>query len=284
MSDAEDEAIGRDKPERTGFDEIGFDEAAFHKVLTDTADLPLWLQPLATALHDVAPNWLSFRPRPRTLPGEPRRSAVLILFGAGGSADDPEPDVLLTERAATLRAHAGQPAFPGGRIDPEDRGPVQAALREAQEETGVDPTSVAVFGQLPELYLQPSDFMVASVLGWWHSPTPPRVVSPLEVAAVHRVPVAQLADPGNRVRVRHPSGYTGPAFHADGMLVWGFTAGLLDAILRLGGWERPWNHDRLEDLPEQVTALTVRSSAMRPADQRPFATGSGDADESGGDR
>ncbi len=240
--------------------------------VADPADLPIWLRPLAVGLRELRPNWLGFRPRPRTLPGEPRRSAVLILFGAGGSVDEPEPDVLITERAATLRAHAGQPAFPGGRIDPDDRGPIQAALREAQEETGVDPASVTVFGQLPELYLQPSDFMVASVLGWWHSPSPPRVVSPLEVAAVHRVPVAQLADPGNRLRVRHPSGYTGPAFQANGILVWGFTAALLDAVLRIGGWERPWDRTRLEDLPEHVTALAIRSSAIRPADQRPFAT------------
>ena len=236
-------------------------------------ELPTWLRPLAGALHHLHPDWLGFRPRSRTLPGEPRRSAVLILFGESGSSGAPVPDVLITERAVTLRAHAGQPAFPGGRIDPEDHGPVQAALREAQEETGVDPASVAVFGRLPEIYLQPSDFMVASVLGWWHTPSPPRVVSPLEVAAVHRVPVAELADPTNRLRVRHPAGYVGPAFLADGMLVWGFTAGLLDAVLRLGGWEQPWDRDRLEDLPEEVTALAVRSSSIRPADQRPFATG-----------
>jgi 8-oxo-dGTP pyrophosphatase MutT (NUDIX family) len=243
------------------------------EIMAAPEDLPTWLRPLAGALRELAPNWLGFRPRTRTLPGEPRRSAVLILFGESGSPGAPVPDVLITERAATLRAHAGQPAFPGGRIDPEDHGPVHAALREAQEETGVDPESVAVFGRLPEIYLQPSDFMVASVLGWWHTPSPPRVVSPLEVAAVHRVPVAELADPANRLRVRHPAGYIGPAFHVDGMLVWGFTAGLLDAVLRLGGWEQPWDHNRLEDLPEEVTALSVQSSSIRPADQRPFATG-----------
>jgi 8-oxo-dGTP pyrophosphatase MutT (NUDIX family) len=252
--------------------------------VADPESLPVWLRPLATGMRHLEQNWLGFRTRPRTLPGEPRRSAVLILFGAGGSVDEPQPDLLITERAATLRAHAGQPAFPGGRIDPDDQGPVHAALREAEEETGVDPASVTVFGQLPELYLQPSDFMVASVLGWWHSPSPPRVVSPLEVAAVHRVPVAQLADPGNRLRVRHPSGYVGPAFHAEGMLVWGFTAGLIDAILRLGGWERPWDRNRVEDLPEDVIALSVRSSATRPADQRPFVTGSDGTDVPGGDQ
>jgi 8-oxo-dGTP pyrophosphatase MutT (NUDIX family) len=243
------------------------------EIMAAPEELPSWLRPLAGALRDLGTNWLGFRPKPRTLPGEPRRSAVLILFGESNTPGASIPDVLITERATTMRSHAGQPAFPGGRIDPEDQGPVHAALREAQEETGVDPESVAVFGRLPEIYLQPSDFMVASVLGWWHTPSPPRVVSPLEVAAVHRVPVAELADPANRLRVRHPAGYVGPAFHADGMLVWGFTAGLLDAVLRLGGWEQPWDHSRLEDLPEEVSALAVRSSSIRPADQRPFATG-----------
>jgi len=270
---AGDQTRGENKADR------GEQAAAYPEpVMADPAELPVFLRPLALALRSLPPTWLGFRPKPRTLPGEPRRSAVLILFG--GSDDGPPPDVLITERAATLRAHAGQPAFPGGRIDPEDRGAVQAALREAQEETGVDPASVAVFGRLPEIYLQPSDFMVASVLGWWHSPSPPRVVSPLEVAAVHRVPVAQLADPANRLRVRHPAGYIGPAFKTDGMLVWGFTAGLLDAVLRLGGWERPWDHGRLEDLPEEVNALAVRSSSDRPADQRPFTAGDDGAADS----
>lgn len=277
-----DDLLPEDKPllegdsplkARTASDEDAARQC-FGEHLAAPEDLPTWLRPLAGALRNLQPNWLGFRPKPRTLPGEPRRSAVLILFGESEHAGAMVPDVLITQRAANLRAHAGQPAFPGGRIDPEDHGPVHAALREAQEETGVDPASVAVFGRLPQIYLQPSDFMVASVLGWWHTPSSPRVVSPLEVAAVHRVPVADLADPANRLRVRHPAGYIGPAFDVGGLLVWGFTAGLLDAVLRLGGWERPWNRDRLEDLPEEVTALAVRSSASRPADQRPFATGS----------
>jgi 8-oxo-dGTP pyrophosphatase MutT (NUDIX family) len=232
------------------------------------AALPGWLAPLAgaAAAIDPASAWLGWRPRTRSLPGRPRRSAVLILFGEGRDG----PDVLITERAATLRSHAGQPSFPGGGIDPGDSGPVRAALREAHEEVGVEPDSVAVFGQLPELYLQPSDFMVASVLGWWREPAPLRLASPLEVAAVHRVAVSEFVDPANRLRVRHPSGYVGPAFAVRGMLVWGFTAGLLGAVLRLGGWELPWDGQRIEELPDEVIALAVRSSSTRPADQRPL--------------
>jgi hypothetical protein len=74
--------------------------------------------------------------------------------------------------------------------------------------------------------------------------------SPEEVAGVHRVPVRELVDPQNRVRVRHPSsGFLGPAFEVRGMLIWGFTAGVLDTLLDLGGWTEPWDRDRFRDLP-----------------------------------
>jgi hypothetical protein len=73
--------------------------------------------------------------------------------------------------------------------------------------------------------------------------------SPQEVADVHRVPIAELVDPSNRVRVRHPRGFVGPGFAVRGMLVWGFTAGVLDTLLDLGGWSRPWDHSRVRDLP-----------------------------------
>jgi hypothetical protein len=66
---------------------------------------------------------------------------------------------------------------------------------------------------------------------------------------VHRVPVRELVDPANRVRVRHPSGFAGPAFEVRGMLVWGFTAGVIDTLLDLGGWSQPWNRERYRELP-----------------------------------
>ncbi|MFC4908943.1 NUDIX hydrolase [Actinomadura gamaensis] len=184
-----------------------------------------------------------------------RRAAVLILFGEGPDG----PDVLLTERAATLSKHAGQPAFPGGRIDPEDDGPVGAALREAQEEAGVEPSGVDVLGTLPELYLSHSDHRVTPVAGWWREPSDIAPGHPGEVATVARVPIAELADPANRLTVRHPTGLRlGPAFRVRGMLVWGFTAGLLTAVLTAGGWDRPWDADHIEDLPPDVLSLSLR--------------------------
>jgi 8-oxo-dGTP pyrophosphatase MutT (NUDIX family) len=170
---------------------------------------------------------------------------VLILFAED---DGRGPDVLLIRRSAGLRKHPGQPAFPGGAIDAADGGPVRAALREAAEETGLDPASVQVAGQLPELYIWRSDFRVTPVLGWWHTPGPVAPGDLAEIESVRRVPVAELADPANRLMIRYPDGRGGPAFRAAGLLVWGFTAAVLDRLLALGGWERPWDTTSLTDL------------------------------------
>ncbi|CAB4962437.1 unannotated protein [freshwater metagenome] len=169
---------------------------------------------------------------------------MLILFGEG----DLGPDLLLIERAHDMRSHAGQPAFPGGAIDPDDDGPVAAALREANEETGLDPSGIEVIAALPALWLPPSNFAVTPVVGWWHTPSPVRAADPREVASVERVSVAELVDPANRVTVRHPSGYMGAGFDVRGLLVWGFTAGLISRLFALAGWEQPWDRERVVDL------------------------------------
>jgi 8-oxo-dGTP pyrophosphatase MutT (NUDIX family) len=179
-----------------------------------------------------------------------RPAAVLILFGAG---DGRGPDLLLIRRSAAMRKHAGQPAFPGGAIDETDGGPVGAALREAAEETGLDPAGVQVVGVLPELYIWRSDFLVTPVLGWWHTPSPVAPGDPAEIESVRRVPVDELADPANRLTIRYPGGQGGPAFRAGGLLVWGFTAALLDRLLALGGWERPWDASHVTELaPDEL--------------------------------
>jgi 8-oxo-dGTP pyrophosphatase MutT (NUDIX family) len=230
-------------------------------------DLPGWLRPLAEAAVHVRPEQLS-----RFLPPDEggRASAVLMLFGENGDSGSgwAAADVLLIERAHDMRSHAGQVAFPGGAVDPGDEDVVAAALREAAEETGLDPVGVRVLGTLPALFLPPSGFVVTPVLGWWREPSRVSVVDPREVASVHRVPLAELLDPANRFQVRHPSGYVGAAFDAAGLLVWGFTAGLLDRMLRLAGWERPWDRSRMRDLPPEHLELIERSTPDGQAGRR----------------
>jgi 8-oxo-dGTP pyrophosphatase MutT (NUDIX family) len=201
-------------------------------------DLPDWWKPLLARLGEAGPRDFSRLPTP-TEGGRP--SAVLVLLGPGGD-DDPndDPDVLLLQRAADMRNHAGQPAFPGGAADPGDPDPAGTALREAAEEVGLDPASVQVLATLPPLWIAVSRFVVTPVLAWWRAPHPVRPLEPGEVARVERVPVGELVDPANRLWVRHPSGYVGPAFRVREMLVWGFTAGVLSALLDLAGWSRPW--------------------------------------------
>jgi len=205
---------------------------------------PEWLRPLLSGVRDVeAAELLRHRLPPPATGG--RRAAVLVLF-----AENPAhgPDVLLVERASTLRDHAGQVAFPGGGTDDDDAHAVATALREAEEEAGVEPSGVVPLALLPDLFVPPSGFVVTPVLAHWARPVAVHAVDPRETASVVRVPVAALADPAHRLRVRHPSGFTGPAFVAAGLLVWGFTGGLLSALLDRGGWARPWDTTRVMDL------------------------------------
>lgn len=211
--------------------------------------VPYWLRELAGRAADFpVPAEL----RPPATGGRP--AAVLLLFGEGPQGTD----VLLIQRSARGRVHAGQPAFPGGGVDPGDDGPIGAALREAQEETGLDPAGVTVVGTMPEVYVARSANRVTPVLAWWHTPCPVHPAAPDEVDAVERVPIAELVDPRNRLRLRGPGGYIGPAFRVRGLLVWGFTGRLLSGVLAAAGFERPWDRSRIEDLPPDAYGLATR--------------------------
>lgn len=213
---------------------------------------PAWLDKLVTAARTIEPSEISLFLPPEDGSGRP--SAVLITLGETSDG----PGVLLIERAADMRAHPGQVAFPGGAIDPGDDGPVGAAVREAQEEVGLDPAAIRVVGELPALFIPVTGFIVTPVLAWWTDPHPVAAVDPLEVARAEVVPLATLADPVNRFRVRHPSGMIGPGFDAAGLFVWGFTAGLLDIVLRLGGWARPWDATHERPLPAHLVGRPSR--------------------------
>ncbi|MBL7493026.1 CoA pyrophosphatase [Frankia sp. AgB1.9] len=229
---------------------------------------PGWL---TAVVATVADGGLSFHPE--DWPGPPahaRPAAVLILFGAGERGTE----VLLLERSADLRKHAGQPAFPGGGSDPGDGSPAETALREAREEVGLDPTGVDILGVGPPLYVPHSNYLVTPVLAWWRVPSRVFAVDAGETSAVARVPIAELVDPANRVRLSHPrTALPSPAFRVAGLTatVWGFTAGILDALLRLAGLERPWG----EGPP--VEDATVNASIALSAAQLPEA-GAGEID------
>ncbi|MFF1834449.1 NUDIX hydrolase [Streptomyces sp. NPDC058231] len=213
--------------------------------LTDRpcAAVPPWLTDLGRKASGDLPPELTRYAGP--VPAHARGSAVLVLFGTG----DQGPDLLFLRRSGALRDHPGQVCFPGGSAAPGDGGPVRTALRETCEETGLEPARVRIAGALTPLNLAHSGFSVVPVLGWWGAGG--RIAGDgEEIVSVHRVPLADLADPGARLLVRFPDGHLSPGFLARNLFVWGFTAALASWLLRLGGWERPWDADRIEDLSD----------------------------------
>ena len=174
--------------------------------------------------------------------GSARRGADLDRRRSGRSGDH-------VRRTGRGDAYARRPdRLSRRRRRHGDHDLADTALREAAEETGVDRGGIEVLGVLPPAHVEVSGFDVTAVIAWWREPErggsrwiperPPRSTSS---------PCAVLTDPAHRARVRHPSGYTGPAFEVNGHLIWGLTAHLLDGVLDLAGWQRPW--DRSRELP-----------------------------------
>ena len=221
--------------------------------------IPDWLVPVRDGAAAISADQLTrFTPPPG---GDARTGAVLMLFGEGERGGE----LLLTERAHDMRSHPGQVSFPGGSLDPGET-PVEAALREAEEEVGVDPASVEVFGRLPELWLPPSNFAVTPVLGWWRVPGEVSIVSHAEVHAIHRVPIAELLDPEHRITVRHPrGGYQSPGFLIGpdhDVILWGFTGGIIARLFDFLGWTQPWDESRLRDLPSYMLQADPRRGRL----------------------
>ena len=223
---------------------------------------PAWFERLAGTLPALSGSPFGRFPGAADQPddGSARHSAVLVLFGPGTGAG---PDVLLTQRSARLRAHPGQVAFPGGRIDAGDAGPEAAALREAVEETQLDPAGVRLCGCGPQLYLPPSNFLVTPVLAWWQRPSAVAPGDPAEVRRVVRVPIAELTEPANRFQAEHSSGFVSPGFTVAGLFVWGFTAGVLSWLIGLAGLERPWDAARRLPIPEPGVDLPTLLTELK---------------------
>ena len=167
--------------------------------------------------------------------GDPRVAAVLVPL----VVRDDGLTVLLTQRTAHLNDHAGQVSFPGGRHEPHDASTTATALREAQEEVGLDPARVEVLGALPE-YLTGTGFRVTPVVGLVHPPFSVKADT-FEVAEIFEVPLGFLMDPKNhQIRVLeweggerrffampYPRGETGGDY-----FIWGATAGMLRNFYR----------------------------------------------------
>jgi 8-oxo-dGTP pyrophosphatase MutT (NUDIX family) len=161
----------------------------------------------------------------------PRPAAVLVALVFG-----PEPGVLLTRRAAHLNSHAGQIAFPGGRIDPDDASPEAAALREAAEEVGLASGHVELVGRLGD-HLTGTNYRVTPVVGLLPETTAldrlGLVASPQEVDAIFTLPLRVLLDP--EAPRRYSRTWRGRARHYwqwphDEHHIWGATAAILMSL------------------------------------------------------
>lgn len=204
-------------------------------------ELPAWWGSLLGRIAGGIPR---NGPPPSLAPADARSSAVLILLGERGSLG---PDVLLLRRADGLRNHAGQVAFPGGASEPGDADLAATALREANEEVGLDPTSVTIVATLPAFWIPVSNYLVTPVLAWWHEEHDVAPVDLGEVARVDRLTLAELAEPTHRFQIRYPDGRVGPAFVVGDVMVWGFTGGMLSSLLDAGGWARAWATDDITE-------------------------------------
>jgi 8-oxo-dGTP pyrophosphatase MutT (NUDIX family) len=180
-----------------------YEAAAFREILRGDHDLNPGMTPPSTALRPAA-------------------VLVPLVEHADGIA------VLLTQRTAHLSAHAGQIAFPGGRIEEDDASAIAAALRETHEEVGLPPDRVEIVGRL-DTYITGTGFEITPVVGLV-APPYPLAIDPFEVAEAFEVPLAYILDPRNHQRVERESAGRLRCFFVlpyEGRNIWGATAGIL---------------------------------------------------------
>jgi len=253
-------------------------EAAVSAAVALTPDVgPSWLRPLVDNVGEIPDAFRRRLPADvlamvtaakaassiASIGGNSREAAVLVLFsgpesGPAGGGIPNDADLLLTVRASTLRHHAGQAAFPGGASDHTDDGPVETALREAHEETGIDISRLHPLATLERTFIAPSRFHVVPVLAYSPDPGPVHVVNEAETAVVARVPVRAFINPANRLMVYKRTltrRWAGPAFLLNEMLVWGFTGQVISAMLDVAGWCQPWDTHKVRELDEAMVLV-----------------------------
>ncbi len=159
------------------------------------------------------------------------QSGVLLLIFQEGKSKK----LVLIRRPVTMKNHAGQIAFPGGKMEPQDNGIVETALRESKEEIGIAPEKVRVIGTLSPVYVQVSNFVIHPVVGWYDS-QPDFKMEATEVANVHIISIEDMLLPSSLTihNVETLSGLLSvPGFSIDGLFIWGATAMILTEFLEI---------------------------------------------------
>ncbi len=182
--------------------------------------------------HDHAPDLLP-GDRPGIVIPEPCTPAAVLV----AVTDRPEPGVILTQRTDTLRRHAGQIAFPGGRVDPEDNDAAEAALREAEEEIALPRDAVTLIGEA-DRYVTVTGYEVTPVIGVI-APDLPYHPNEAEVADVFEVPLSFVLDPANQHRAT--AEWQGQTRHFyeitwQDRRIWGATAAMMVNLSRRLRW------------------------------------------------
>ena len=156
-----------------------------------------------------------------------RPAAVLVLL----IDSDDGPSILLTERATALTNYPGILVFPGGSAETADDGSVATAIREAAEETGIDPTHVHIIGSLPPQHLPDTNFVVTPVVGWCTELERTATMQSAEVAKAFQIPLREFTEASGRVHRNPATDTTGEMFSFKGTAVGHMTSAVIQTLL-----------------------------------------------------
>ncbi|MDD7385040.1 MAG: CoA pyrophosphatase [Actinomycetaceae bacterium] len=171
-----------------------------------------------------------------------RQAAVAILV----TAED-DPRLLLTRRTSNI-GFSSQMSFPGGSRE-ADESPIETAQRETREEVGLVIPDSSLIGSITKEPTRRGIYSVMSILAFWDGELTQVTPQRTEVASVHSIPLSDFANPANRATFQRGA-HRGPMFFVDNVTVWGMTAQLIDTLLDTLHAQQPWDHTRVEPVPE----------------------------------